>query len=82
MVGFGYILKAELTGFAAVWTWGMRKEGVKEGTIIICQSNERARVAMNKMERITGGQAWGGADWSLFLDMLNKRCPLDIQTGL
>ena len=30
MTGFGYVLKAELTGCADVWTWGVRKEGVKE----------------------------------------------------
>lgn len=49
---FRYILKVEPTGFADVWMWGLRKEGVKEGTMMICQSNKR--------ETLMGGQVWGG----------------------
>lgn len=43
MWGFGYILKLELTGSVDVWVWDVRKEGVKEGVMIIFKEQESPR---------------------------------------
>lgn len=40
------------------WMWDVRKTGVKDGTVIICQSNS-GRVAINKMERTVGEAGLG-----------------------